>query len=584
MGIATLRMAMLPTEVPPDRREMVLMAGAASYMMATRMTDAAGKAFEGLVARYPETPNIHYAYGVFLLIEQPAKAIEEFKRELEIQPNDPESLMQIAYQNLKDSDPASALPWAKQAVDAAPNVFASHRALGEALVGTGDVEGGIAQLAIAIRQAPDSPGTHFALAKAYQRAGRANDAAKERAEFIRLDRLARTNRSGSQSVGGIDMERLEPGTTGSRPVIRAAGGNAREAKPAGCCSHHGPHRSRAGCVIRRRGSAAHSDSPRGHGKHRRERGIGGRRCPRQARHAGQGSAARRFRGARGRRAADDRLVSRDLRRFVRAGCCGRGRAGSGARGLGARRRPSARSQGAARHGPGLRPAQSRSARTGRSRGQDPTLAGRTGKTLPRMSACSASRDRSVLSRRLRGTSSRLKKASTRCRAARPRPSGSTATTNDKSIRQAEASQQTVDAATSGAGPAGREWVRRRHRPARADGIADAHELRGTRTRPAGILVQVNSLFAIIEALRPLPRAKERRAVLGRRVDPARRAAPVHRGHRCREPRERQYLHDGRRRTPYRRASRRRSATRSTMPASAAWRPTHRRQEAVGTSR
>lgn len=220
MGIATLRMAMLPTEVPPDRREMVLMAGRGSYMMATRMTDAAGKAFEGLVARYPETPNIHYAYGVFLLIEQPTKAIEEFKRELEIQPNDPESLMQIAYQNLKDSDPASALPWAKQAVDAAPNVFASHRALGEALVGTGDVEGGIAQLEIAIRQAPDSPGTHFALAKAYQRAGRANDAAKERAEFVRLDRLARTNRSGSQSVGGIDMERMEPGTTGSRPVIK----------------------------------------------------------------------------------------------------------------------------------------------------------------------------------------------------------------------------------------------------------------------------------------------------------------------------------------------------------------------------
>jgi len=220
MGIATLRMAMLPTEVPPDRREVVLMAGRGSYMMATRMTDAAGKAFEGLVARYPETPNIHYAYGVFLLIEQPVKAIEEFKRELEIQPNDPESLMQIAYQNLKDSDPASALPWAKQAVDAAPNVFASHRALGEALVGTGDVEGGIAQLEIAIRQAPDSPGTHFALAKAYQRAGRANDAEKERAEFVRLDRLARTNRSGSQSVGGIDMERLEPGTTGSRPVIK----------------------------------------------------------------------------------------------------------------------------------------------------------------------------------------------------------------------------------------------------------------------------------------------------------------------------------------------------------------------------
>ena len=31
MGMATLRMAMLPTELPPDRREMILMAGRASY-------------------------------------------------------------------------------------------------------------------------------------------------------------------------------------------------------------------------------------------------------------------------------------------------------------------------------------------------------------------------------------------------------------------------------------------------------------------------------------------------------------------------------------------------------------------------
>ena len=56
MGIATLRMAMLPNEVPPDRREMVLMAGRGSYMMATRSTAAAGTAFQAIVERYPETP------------------------------------------------------------------------------------------------------------------------------------------------------------------------------------------------------------------------------------------------------------------------------------------------------------------------------------------------------------------------------------------------------------------------------------------------------------------------------------------------------------------------------------------------
>ena len=216
MGIATLRMPMLPTELPPDRREMVLMAGRGSYQMATRQTKAAAKAFEALVARYPETPNVHYAYGVYLLIEQPAQAIEEFKKELNVQPNDSETLMQIAYQYLKDSNAAEALPWAQKAVDAAPNNYASHRALGEALVETGNTTEGIAHLEQAIKLAPESPSAHFALAKAYQRVGRSADAQRERSEFTRLDRLARTNRSGAQSVGGQDTERAQPAPPGSQ--------------------------------------------------------------------------------------------------------------------------------------------------------------------------------------------------------------------------------------------------------------------------------------------------------------------------------------------------------------------------------
>ena len=202
MGMATLRMPMLPTEAPPDRREMVLMAGRASYMMATRNTASAQKAFEALVARYPETPNVHYAFGVFLLQEQGDKAIDEFKRELEIQPAHPWSLMQIAFEYLKRSDAATALPYAQQAAALVPNAFPAHKALGQALLDTGDVDGAIKELLIGIKLAPDSPGLHFTLARAYQRAGRNEDAAREREEFTRLDRLARTERSGSQSVGG----------------------------------------------------------------------------------------------------------------------------------------------------------------------------------------------------------------------------------------------------------------------------------------------------------------------------------------------------------------------------------------------
>jgi len=202
MGMATLRMAMLPTEAPPDRREMVLMAGRASYMMATRNTASAAKAFEALAARYPETLNVHYAYGVYLLQEHPDKAIEEFKRELELQPSHPSAAMQIAFEYLKRGDGQAALPWAQKAVAEAPNAFPAHKALGQALLETGDIEGAIRQLQIGIKLAPDSPGLHFILARAYQRAGRAEDAARAREEFTRLDRLARTQRSGAQSVGG----------------------------------------------------------------------------------------------------------------------------------------------------------------------------------------------------------------------------------------------------------------------------------------------------------------------------------------------------------------------------------------------
>jgi tetratricopeptide (TPR) repeat protein len=202
MGIATLRMAMLPVEVPPDRRERVLMAGRASYMMATRNTAAAAKAFDALVSRYPEAPNVHYADGVFLLQEEPDKAIEAFKRELEVQPGHPWSLMQIAYEYLKRGDGAAALPWARLAVDAAPNAFPARKALGQALLESGDVDGAIKELLAGIKLAPESPGLHFQLARAYQRAGRLEDATRERNEFTRLDRLARTQRNGAQSVGG----------------------------------------------------------------------------------------------------------------------------------------------------------------------------------------------------------------------------------------------------------------------------------------------------------------------------------------------------------------------------------------------
>jgi predicted Zn-dependent protease len=171
-------------------------------MMATRNTAAADKAFAALAARYPEVPNVHYAYGVFLLQEHSDRAIEAFNRELAIQPDHPQSMMQMAYELLTRGDAEAALPWAQRAVKAAPNAFPARKALGQALLETGDVEAAIAELEHGLKLAPESPSLHFTVARAYQRAGRMEEATKAREEFTRLDRIARTRRAGAQSVGG----------------------------------------------------------------------------------------------------------------------------------------------------------------------------------------------------------------------------------------------------------------------------------------------------------------------------------------------------------------------------------------------
>jgi tetratricopeptide (TPR) repeat protein len=214
LGMAALRMPMLPADLPGSKRELVMLAGRASFYTSSRAYAAAQKAWEELTTRYPETPNVHYAYGVFLTAEQPDKAIELFKHELEVSPRHPWSALQIAFEYIKRQDWEAARPWAEQASADDPGNFVAHRAMGQVLLETGDLDGAIRELEAGVKLAPDSPAMRFALGRAYRRAGRVADADREQAKFVELDRLVRTQRSGAQSVGGIEMDRANaPGTS-----------------------------------------------------------------------------------------------------------------------------------------------------------------------------------------------------------------------------------------------------------------------------------------------------------------------------------------------------------------------------------
>jgi len=202
-GINALRMPFLPMEVPPDKRESVLMAGRAAYDWSSRRTEDARKGFEGLVARYPQMANVHYIYGAFLLTDNPDKALDEFRKELEISPAHAPAMLQIAFEYIKRGEYAAARPFAEKAVKLQPNLFPARNAFGRVLLETGDVPGAIRELEAGVKLAEDSPEMHFALARAYAKAGRKEDAARERETFTKLDKLLRTQREGSQSVGGV---------------------------------------------------------------------------------------------------------------------------------------------------------------------------------------------------------------------------------------------------------------------------------------------------------------------------------------------------------------------------------------------
>jgi tetratricopeptide (TPR) repeat protein len=203
-GMALLRIPMTPDELPPNRRELVMLAGRGAYYRAVRRPAAAKPAFELLVQRYPDAPNVHYAYGVYLLDEDPGRAIEAFQQELKLSPGHVPSLLQIAFEYLRQSEWEPATMWAQRIVELEPRDFAARRALGQALLETGDVAGSIEHLEAGVKLAPDSPSMRFMLARAYERAGRQVDAERERTEFLRLERLVRSKKHGLQSLGGVD--------------------------------------------------------------------------------------------------------------------------------------------------------------------------------------------------------------------------------------------------------------------------------------------------------------------------------------------------------------------------------------------
>jgi tetratricopeptide (TPR) repeat protein len=201
LGLALLRLPLLPEEVPPEKRDLVQLAGRAGALRIGMLKDAADEAFKELVSRYPDTPNVHYMYGTYLAFDHPDEAIEQFQLELTHSPRHVLARVQLAQELIKRGDFAAARPYATEAARLDPRNFMARRVLGQIKLQAGDLAAAIVDLEVAAKLEPSSPSVRFHLARAYRRAGRTADAQRESAEFRRLEKVQRVQRGGVNAVG-----------------------------------------------------------------------------------------------------------------------------------------------------------------------------------------------------------------------------------------------------------------------------------------------------------------------------------------------------------------------------------------------
>jgi len=185
-GIAGLRKPWLPAEVPETDRELVWRLGDAMASAMERDPKIAVEKFQAVIHDYPNEANIHFRYGAFLTLDSPENGLMEIKKALDLDPDNIPALVNLAMVNIKQGTPQAGREYAERAVQVSPGDFATHLALGRVLLETGAPKEAALQLEVAVKLAPESPEAHFSLASAYGKLDLKADAARERAEFMRL--------------------------------------------------------------------------------------------------------------------------------------------------------------------------------------------------------------------------------------------------------------------------------------------------------------------------------------------------------------------------------------------------------------
>jgi tetratricopeptide (TPR) repeat protein len=170
-----------------------------------------------------EVVGIHYALGsLYAKMGKDEEAAEEFKKELQINPNDALALWKLGELGIR-TDPQGVRGYLERAVILNPDLPQAVLAYGRVLARAGETEKAVEQFQRVVGLASEEDSVHYHLAKAYRLLGRAEEAKTEMARFEELakKKSERTREMARQLVemsraGQQSEQEPDPGFSPSR--------------------------------------------------------------------------------------------------------------------------------------------------------------------------------------------------------------------------------------------------------------------------------------------------------------------------------------------------------------------------------
>ena len=168
LGMALLRVPLLPAQVDPSKDALLRAAGEAAAAVAKKNFDRAAFLLQQMLKQYPDTPYLHYAYGTALLsASKYDDAITQFREEARLRPADALPHLRLASIALQQQHVADAVRSAQHAVDLAPDSSDAHEVLAQALQLAGKPEQSARELDTAKSLASHPPEIDPSIARTY---------------------------------------------------------------------------------------------------------------------------------------------------------------------------------------------------------------------------------------------------------------------------------------------------------------------------------------------------------------------------------------------------------------------------------